>query len=122
MSKKILEIKQAAGFLGTAITAGEQATEFTPAGAVAWISQNVGCAIGEDEACTGMIGERQIAFTLGHMGAHHARNAVAIAETEACQVEPCRLRQQFLGMGSTRQEREVRGDSELNVTAHDGTL
>ena len=97
------------------VAAREQAAEPSPAGAVARIGENVGRAVGKDQARTGMIGERQLLLALDQMGAHHAGDRVAVAEPEAGEPDMRRLQHQLLGMRGAAQEREIRGDGEFEV-------
>src|SRR6266436_6104759 len=100
MREQILAIKNAFAFLRAQIAAREQAAEPPPGGAVARISENVRRAVGEDEPRAGMIGERQLLFALDEMGAHHARDRIAVAQAETIKPDMRGLQHQLLGMRS----------------------
>ena len=57
MFEQIVEIKDALTLFGAKVAACKQAAEPPPPRAIQRISKNVGSAVGEHEACTGMIGK-----------------------------------------------------------------
>ncbi len=78
MRQQVVEIKSAGAFLGAQITESEQAGESSPPGAIAWIGEDVGRAVGKHEPCAGMIAQWQVLLALCQMCAHHAGNGIAI--------------------------------------------
>ena len=116
MRQQIVEMQNAAAFLGAQIAEREQAAEPAPAGAIAWIDEDVGRAVGEHQPRARVIAQGQILLALGQMRAHHAGHRIAIAKSKAGKAEMGRLHHQFLGMRGAAQEGEIRGDGEFEVT------
>ncbi len=115
MLEEVIAIKDAIAFLRPQVAAREQPAEPPPGRTVARIGEDIGRAVGKDEACAGMIGERQLLFALDEMGTHHAGNGIAIAQPDAGEPDMGGLEHQLLGMRGPAQEREIRGDGELKV-------
>ena len=102
MFEQIVAIKDAFAFLRAQVAAREQAAEASPRAAVAGIGENVRRAVGEDEPRPGVIGERQFLLAFDEMGAHHAGDRIAVAESETVESDMRGLQHQLLGMrGST---------------------
>ncbi len=115
MLEQVVELQDAVAFLGAQIAAGEQAAELCPAGAVARIGQDVGRAVGKDEARAGMVAQRQLLLALDQMGAHHAGHRVAVGEAEPGEAGMLGLHDELLGMRGAAQEGEIRGGGEFDV-------
>ena len=79
MCQQIIEIKSTGAFFGAQIAESQQACEPSPTGAIAWIGEDIGRAVGEHEPRTRMIAQRQILFALCQMCAHHAGDGIAVA-------------------------------------------
>ena len=77
--QQIIKIKSAGAFFGAQIAESQQTREPSPAGAIAWIGEDIGRAVDEHEPRTGMIAQRQVLFALCQMCAHRAGNGIAIA-------------------------------------------
>ena len=116
MIEQIIAIEDATAFLRAQVAAREQPAEPPPGRAVARIGEDVGSAVGKDEARAGMVGERQLFFALDEMGAHHAGDRIAIAQPDAVEFDMGRLQHQLLGMRGPAQKREIRGDGEFEIS------
>src|SRR5262249_5202506 len=114
--QKVVEMKSTGAFFGSQIAESQQAGEPSPSGAIAWIDEDIGRAVGEHEPRTGMITQRQVLFALCQMCAHHAGNGIAVAQAEPAETGMRGLHHQFLGMRSSAKKREVRGSGEFEIT------
>jgi hypothetical protein len=108
--------------LGAKIAAREQAAEFCPAGAISGIGEDVRRAVAKHQARAGVVAKLQIHLALGEMRAHHAGDAIAVADPEPEEISPRGLGDQLLGMRCAPQEGEIRGDGELDVFGHGDSL
>ena len=130
MLEQVVEKQNAFGLLAAALADGEQSREAAPGGAVLRIGQNVGRAVGEDEPRADdelqlrMIGlaliiqlpDLRIELLGGRIGAHHARDAVAVRDADAGKAECRGLPHQVFRMRRAAQEREIGGDGELGIS------
>src|SRR5260370_515434 len=67
-----------------------------------------------------MLANLELVLALGEMRAHHAGDAVAVAQPHPEECEPRGLRDQLLGMRAAPQEGEIRRDGELDVAECNG--
>src|SRR6266516_7622084 len=116
--EQIFQMENAIALLGAKVAAREQAAELSPAGAVARIGEHVRRAVAKNKTRARMIANLELVLALGEMRAHHAGDAVAVAQPHPEQCEPRGLCDQLLGMRAAPQEREIRRDGELDVTGH----
>jgi len=118
--EQIFQMENAIALLGAKVAAREQAAELSPAGAVARIGEHVRRAVAKNKTRARMIANLELVLALGKMRAHHARDAVAVAQPHPEQCEPRGLCDQLLGMRAAPQEGEIRRDGELDVTKCNG--
>ena len=114
--EKILQHQPAAAFFRADVACGQQAAEPAVGGAVLGVGEEVGRAVGEDEA--GADEHAQAARGLlvvaqEEVRAHDAGERVAVGDADAVEPQRDRLRDKLFGVRGATQEREVRGDAEF---------
>ena len=114
--EEIVTRKQADAFPGLEIAASKKAREAAVGGAIARKGKDVRCAVTEDETradcelkspCGGLI------LTRIKMGADDSGERIAVGNAKARKTEIERLRDAFLRMRGTTQERKIRRDGEF---------
>ena len=117
--QKIVEIKRAHALLRAQIALREQAAQAPPGGAVARIGEDVGRSVAEHEARAGDDAKALrggLVLAREDMGAHDARDGIAVGDPHARKAQRHRLRDDLLGVRGAAQEREIRRRRKLCVT------
>jgi hypothetical protein len=113
MGQEIVAMENARAFFGAALAQREESGKPAPGGAIPRIGENVGGAVGKDEAGAG--GKFHSRVLGGLMGAHHAGDGIAISNADSREIEAARPIDQLFRMGSTPQEGEIGGDGKLGI-------
>ena len=117
--EKIVETQNAFALGGAKLAEAQKTAQPSVRRAIGRIGENVGRAVDEDESRADEQFRRRAVF-LQHflyafIGAHHARKRVAVGDADRGMAVKRRRQDQFSGMRSATQKREIRGDRDLGV-------
>src|SRR5690348_7391099 len=79
---EIVEVDDAFAFFGAAVAEGEKAREAAVSGAVGWISDDVGCAVREDEPCADDEAHVDLLLARLAVGANDAGERIAVGDAD----------------------------------------
>ena len=119
--EEVGEAEAAMAFQGAAVAKRQQARQPSVGGAIPGIGKNIRRAVLENEPCPDHHAKIRVgrnSFLGETIGAHHARQGVAIRDAEAGEPQPMGLGHQFFRMGGAPQEREVGGHRQFGKTGH----
>ena len=115
---QIVEIKRAHAFFRAQVALREQAAQAPPGGAVARIGEDVGRSVAEHEPRAGDDAKALgggLVLARENMRAHDAGDGIAVGDSHARKPQLHRLRDDFLRVRGSAQEREIRRRGKLRV-------